>query len=90
MAKWNVTHTSDGEKYSTTTITGTTFTDAYVNFSVRYPNEIITELRELKEFKKWNSTSATESASEHTRTSPKRRRINVWDCTQAETELSST
>ena len=46
MKKWIVTHTLDGEKFDTTEIEGRTYTDAYVNFSVKYPDKIITDLKE--------------------------------------------
>ena len=46
MKKWIVTHTSDTVNYKETEISGTSYTDAYVNFSVKYPDEMITELRE--------------------------------------------
>ena len=48
MKKWIVTHTPDrdGATIKTTEIEGTSYTDAYVNFMVKYPNEIITELKE--------------------------------------------
>ena len=46
MKKWIVTHTHDAENYIDTEIEGTSYTDAYVNFALKYPNEIITELKE--------------------------------------------
>lgn len=48
MKKWIVTHTSDLELKTlrTTEIEGTSYTDAYVNFMVKYPDEMITELKE--------------------------------------------
>ena len=82
MAKWNVTHTSDGENYSTTTITGTTFTDAYVNFSVQYPNEIITDLTKLNE----DLSATMESKAKSTKGFQKRVTLNVLESEQAERE----
>lgn len=46
MKKWIVTHTSDTVTFKETEIEGMTYTDAYVNFSVKYPEEMITELKE--------------------------------------------
>lgn len=46
MKKWVVTHTSDTKTFKETEILGTSYTDAYVNFMVKYPDEMITELRE--------------------------------------------
>jgi hypothetical protein len=46
MKKWIVTHTSDTVNFKDTEINGTSYTDAYVNFMVKYPDEIITELKE--------------------------------------------
>ena len=46
MKKWIVTHTSDCENFKETEISGTSYTDAYVNFSIKYPDEMITELKE--------------------------------------------
>ncbi len=46
MKKWIATHTKDGSTFRDTEIEGKTYTDAYVNFSVKYPDEIITELKE--------------------------------------------
>ena len=46
MKKWIVTHTSDAETFKETEISGTSYTDAYVNFSIKYPDEMITELKE--------------------------------------------
>ena len=48
MKKWIITHTTDLDLVTlrTTEIEGTSYTDAYVNFMVKYPNEIITELKE--------------------------------------------
>lgn len=48
MKKWIVTHTSDKETFKTTEIEGTTYTNAYLNFSVKYPDEIICELKEVE------------------------------------------
>ena len=47
MKNWIVTHTSDMENFKETEICGTSYTDAYVNFSVKYPDEMITELKEV-------------------------------------------
>lgn len=47
MKKWTVTHTNDKETFETTEIEGKTFTDAYVNFMVKHPNEMISELEEV-------------------------------------------
>lgn len=49
MKKWIVTHTLDGEKFDTTEIEGRTYTDAYVNCMIKYPNDMITELVEVKD-----------------------------------------
>ena len=46
MKKWIVTHTHDKMTLKTTEIEGETYTDAYVRFSIKYPKEIITELKE--------------------------------------------
>lgn len=46
MKKWIVKSTSDKETFKETEIYGTSYTDAYVNFSVKYPDEMITELKE--------------------------------------------
>ena len=48
MKKWIVTHTTDLECVTkrTTEIEGISYTDAYVNFMVKYPNEMIIELEE--------------------------------------------
>ena len=46
MKKWTVTHTNDGTTFKDTEIEGKNYTDAYVNFSVKYPDEMITELKE--------------------------------------------
>lgn len=46
MKKWIVTHTSDKETFKTSEIEGTTYTDAYVNFMCKHPNELIKELKE--------------------------------------------
>ena len=46
MKKWLVKHTSDKETFNTTEIEGTSYTDAYVNFTIKHPGEIICELTE--------------------------------------------
>ena len=46
MKKWIVTHTHDAVNYKETEIEGKSYTDAYVNFCLKYPKEMITELRE--------------------------------------------
>ena len=46
MGKWIVTHTSDTKTFKDTEIEGTSYTDAYLKFSIKYPDEIITELKE--------------------------------------------
>lgn len=46
MKKWIVTHTENGAKFETTEIEGTSYTDAYVNFEVKYPGKIICEIKE--------------------------------------------
>ena len=46
MKNWIVTHTSDTKTFKKTEINGTSYTDAYVNFSVKYPDEMITEIIE--------------------------------------------
>ena len=46
MKKWIVKHTANGEEFCTTEIEGTSYTDAYVNFEVKYPGRIILELIE--------------------------------------------
>ena len=47
MKKWLVTHTRDKEHFKTTEIEEITYTRAYLNFSVKYPEEIIYELKEV-------------------------------------------
>lgn len=49
MKKWVVTHTECGAEFGTTEIEGTSYTDAYVNFEVKYPGRIICELKEKKD-----------------------------------------
>ena len=49
MKKWIVTHTPDAKKYITSMIEGKTYTDAYVNCMIKYPNDMITELVEVKD-----------------------------------------
>ena len=49
MKNWTVTYTNDGVNYDSLNIEGTTYTDAYCNFMVKYPEEMITELTEVKE-----------------------------------------
>ena len=46
MKKWIVKSTSDTETFKETEILGTSYTNAYVNFMVKYPDEMITEIRE--------------------------------------------
>lgn len=46
MKKWIVTHTHDAVNYKKTEIEGTSYTDAYVNFEIAYPNEIICDIKE--------------------------------------------
>lgn len=46
MKNWIVTHTHDGSVFRNTEIEGKTYTDAYVNFTMKYPEEMITELKE--------------------------------------------
>lgn len=46
MKKWIVKHTESGEEFGTTEIEGTSYTDAYVNFELKYPGRIICELTE--------------------------------------------
>ena len=44
--KWIVTHTLDAKTFKDTEIEGTSYTDAYVNFMCKYPDENICELKE--------------------------------------------
>lgn len=46
MKKWIVTHTHNAVHYNETVIEGKTYTDAFVNFVLAYPNEIVCELKE--------------------------------------------
>lgn len=46
MKKWEVTFTEDMEVYKTVAIDGMSYTDAYVNTMVKYPDAMITEVRE--------------------------------------------
>lgn len=46
MRKWIVTHTIDAKTYKETEIEGKNYTDAYVNFMCKYPDEMICELKE--------------------------------------------
>lgn len=48
MKKWVVTHTPDAVNYKQTEVEGTSYTDAYVNFYIKHPNEYITELKEAR------------------------------------------
>lgn len=50
MKKWIVTHVNECDKVKrkTTEIEGTSYTDAYVNFMVKYPHELICEMKELE------------------------------------------
>ena len=48
MAKWTVTHSNDFETFNNIEIEGKNYTDAYVNFMVEHPGEMISEI-ELKE-----------------------------------------
>lgn len=49
MKKWIVTHSNDFEHFNKTEIEGKTFTDAYVNFTIKYPGEMIAELEPKEE-----------------------------------------
>lgn len=49
MRKWVVTHTSDKENFKESEVMGTTYTDAYVNFMCKHPNDLITELKEKEQ-----------------------------------------
>ena len=44
---WNATFTQDMTVYKTESIEGTSYTDAYVNLMVKYPDAIICELKEI-------------------------------------------
>ena len=46
MKKWIVTHTNDGVSLKNTEIEGTSYTDAFVNFEIAYPGEIVCEIKE--------------------------------------------
>ena len=48
MKKWIVTHSNDFVTLNETEIEGKNYTDAYVNFMVKYPDEMISEIRESK------------------------------------------
>ena len=45
MKKWIVTHTPDAENYKETEVEGTSYTDAFVNFEVKYPGEIVCAIK---------------------------------------------
>lgn len=47
LKSWNVTFTQDMTVYKTVPIEGTSYTDAYVNLMVKYPDAIICELKEI-------------------------------------------
>ena len=47
MKKWIVTHTHDAVVYKNTEIKGTSYTDAFVNFMVAYPNETVCKVKEV-------------------------------------------
>ena len=44
---WTVTFTQDMTVYKIVPIEGTSYTDAYVNLMVKYPDAIICELKEI-------------------------------------------
>ena len=46
MKKWIVTHTHDAVNYKETEIEGKSYTDAFVNFVLAYPEEIVCEVKE--------------------------------------------
>ena len=46
MKKWSVTYTLDKVTFITEEISGTNYTDAYVNLMVKVPGAMITELKE--------------------------------------------
>ena len=48
MKKWIVESTSDMETFDVKEIEGTSYTDAYVNFMCKHPDEMITELKEAE------------------------------------------
>lgn len=46
MKKWIATHTNDCVNFDTKEIEAKTYVDAIVTFEVKYPNEIICDLKE--------------------------------------------
>jgi hypothetical protein len=50
MKKWAVNYTRDGENFKTAIVEGTSYTDAYVRFSLKFPEEeCIQDIREVEE-----------------------------------------
>lgn len=49
MKNWTVKYTNDGVNFDSTIIKGTSYTDAYVNFMVKHPDETITEITEVNQ-----------------------------------------
>lgn len=48
MRKWTVKYTRDGVNFKTANVEGTSYTDAYVRFSVKFPEgECIQEIKEV-------------------------------------------
>lgn len=45
MKNWIVTYTSDKETFKTTEIKGKSYTDAFVNFMIAYPGDIVCEIK---------------------------------------------
>lgn len=46
MKKWIVTHTRNAVHYKETEIEGKSYTDAFINFVLTYPDEIVCEVKE--------------------------------------------
>lgn len=46
---WAATFTQDMTVFKTEPIEGTSYTDAYVNLMVKYPDAIICELKEIRD-----------------------------------------
>lgn len=46
MKEWIITHTNDCEHFNTTVIKDVNAVEAAVTFQVKYPNEIICDLKE--------------------------------------------
>lgn len=46
MKRWIATHTHDCENYETKEIEAPTYTEAVVTFELKYPSEIICDLKE--------------------------------------------